>query len=184
VVRKAVLRKKVKKTDRSPKGPANKTYEGFLANGTVATHLWCPFRVKRISTSCGFSCSFLRLGIPVTQPHQPHRHNDTKANSPPAKAFLGRSQNVKRGCRGCHKVVKSNARYQCAVSPRSHLLPPTNTCAASYEYLCYLLRVPATDPGLLDFAACPKKHLRYCVMGSSLLYHSRIPFRLPFFAST
>jgi hypothetical protein len=33
-----------------PKGPANKTYEGFLANGTVATHLWCPFRVKRIST--------------------------------------------------------------------------------------------------------------------------------------
>ena len=52
MVRKAVLRKEVKKTDWSPKGPANKTYEGFPANGTVATHLWCPFRVKRISTSC------------------------------------------------------------------------------------------------------------------------------------
>src|SRR5947208_17008626 len=25
----------------------NKTYEGFLTNGTVVTHLWCPFRVKR-----------------------------------------------------------------------------------------------------------------------------------------
>src|SRR2546423_2653695 len=45
------------------------------------------------------------------------------------------------------------------------LLPPTNTCAASYEYLRCLLRVPATDPGLLDFAACSKKHLRYCVVG-------------------
>jgi len=44
------------------------------------------------------------------------------------------------------------------------LLPPTNTCAASYEYLCYLLRVPATDLSLVDFAVCLKKHLRYCVM--------------------
>src|SRR5271154_566177 len=49
--------------------------------------------------------------------------------------------------------------------PRWHLLPPTNTCAASYEYLRYLLRVPATNPGLLDFAACSKKHLGYCVVG-------------------
>jgi hypothetical protein len=46
MVRKAVLRKEVKKTDGSPKGPVNKTYEGFLTNGTVTTHLWCPFRVK------------------------------------------------------------------------------------------------------------------------------------------
>ena len=36
---------------------------------------------------------------------------------------------------------------------------------ASHEYLCCLLRVPATDPGLLGFAACLKKHLRYCVVG-------------------
>src|SRR5271156_3628760 len=46
-----------------------------------------------------------------------------------------------------------------------HLQPPTKTCAASYKYLCYLLRVPATDPGLLDFAACSKKYLRYYVVG-------------------
>jgi hypothetical protein len=32
-------------------------------------------------------------------------------------------------------------------------------------YLCYLLGAPTTDPGLLDFAACQKKHLRHCVMG-------------------
>jgi hypothetical protein len=49
--------------------------------------------------------------------------------------------------------------------PRIPLLPPTSTYATSYEHLCYLLRVPATDPGLLGFAACSKKHLRYCVMG-------------------
>jgi len=36
---------------------------------------------------------------------------------------------------------------------------------ASHEYLFCLLRVPATDPGLLDFAACSKKYLRYCIMG-------------------
>ena len=29
---------------------STKKYEEFLTNGTVATHLWCPFRVK---------CSFL-----------------------------------------------------------------------------------------------------------------------------
>jgi hypothetical protein len=52
------------------------------------------------------------------------------------------------------------------------LLPPTNTCAASYEYLRYLLRVPATDPGLLDFAACSKKHLRNCVMGCFTIVES------------
>ena len=46
VVRKAVYAKEVEKTDGSTKGPVNKTYEGFLTNGTVATHLWCPFRVK------------------------------------------------------------------------------------------------------------------------------------------
>jgi hypothetical protein len=53
-VRKAVYAKEVEKTDGSTKGPVNKTYEGFLTNGTVATHLWCPFRVK-----CHFH--FLRL---------------------------------------------------------------------------------------------------------------------------
>ena len=35
------------------KSPANKTCEGFPTNGTVATHLWCPFRVNAISTSWG-----------------------------------------------------------------------------------------------------------------------------------
>ena len=36
---------------------------------------------------------------------------------------------------------RSNARDQYAVFPRWHLLPLTNTYAASYEYLYYLLRV-------------------------------------------
>jgi hypothetical protein len=29
---------------------AQKSYEGFLTNGTVATHLWCPLMIKRYST--------------------------------------------------------------------------------------------------------------------------------------
>jgi hypothetical protein len=43
--------------------------------------------------------------------------------------------------------------------PRVPVLPPTSTCATSYEYLWYLLRVPAAYLGLLNFAARSKKYL-------------------------
>jgi hypothetical protein len=51
-------------------------------------------------------------------------------------------------------VLDQNARYQCAVS---HLLPPTNTCAASYEYLRYLLRAPMLPPTSTSYRPRPPR---------------------------
>src|SRR2546423_12876959 len=52
MVRNAVLHKEVKKTE-SPKGPANKTYEGFLTNGHTFMVL---FQGQMLfPTSCGYS---------------------------------------------------------------------------------------------------------------------------------
>ena len=62
-----------------------------------------------------------------------------------------------------HKAVELTVLDQ--MPDTNALSPPQVAPTASHEYLCCLLRVPATDPGLLDFAACSKKHLRYCVVG-------------------
>jgi hypothetical protein len=54
-------------------------------------------------------------------------------------------------------VIKCPTLMRCL--PKWHLLPPTSTCAASYEYLCCPLRVPAAYLGLLNFAVSSKKYL-------------------------
>src|SRR5436189_4757349 len=75
------------------------------------------------------------------------------------------------------EFVKSNARYQCAVSPR---VAPT----ASHEYLCCLLRVPMLPrstcyrPRPPRLRGLPKEAPEILCYG--LLYHSRTLFR-PFF---
>lgn len=52
----------------------------------------------------------------------------------------------------------------------------TNALSPPDSTYC-LLRVPTTYPGLLDFAGRSKKYLKHRAMG--LLYHSRLPLRLP-----
>jgi hypothetical protein len=72
--------------------------------------------------------------------------------------------------------------------PRVPALPPTTTCAASHDYLCCLLRAPTLPPTSTCYRPRPPR-LRGLlkeapeILCCGLLYHSRIPFRLPFFAS-
>jgi hypothetical protein len=51
---KEARRKEMKKTDQGLGNKANKMYEGFITNETVATHLWCPFKVKSYFHFLGF----------------------------------------------------------------------------------------------------------------------------------